>query len=126
MIIVENDYENDKVYVNLQHVKVVSQHEFEVVLKGGTPGKQSTLEIDLDSFVKKYKINENPDFVQFTDPENDKALFLSKHGIFAVHELGEHRITNVVYAGYGGVYVSEPYDEVVQKLGLIKGDQDQC
>ncbi|HHE3643411.1 TPA: hypothetical protein ACPDSY_001256 [Pasteurella multocida] len=126
MNIVENDYENDKVYVNLQHVKIVSQHGLEVALSGGTPGKRSTLGIDLNSFVEKYKINENPDFVQFTDPENDKALFLSKHGIFAVHELGEHKVTNVVYAGYGGVYVSEPYDEVVQKLELIKGDQDQC
>ncbi|MFP4800488.1 hypothetical protein ABWF04_06290 [Pasteurella multocida] len=119
MNIVENDYENDKVYVNLQHVKVVSQHGLEVTLYGGTPGKRSTLGIDLNNFVEKYKINENPDFVQFTDHENGKALFLSKHGIFAVHELGEHKITNVVYAGYGGVYVSEPYDEVVQKLGLV-------
>ncbi|WP_324022981.1 hypothetical protein RFF38_02555 [Pasteurella multocida] len=126
MNIVENDYENDKVYVNLQHVKVVSQHGLEVTLYGGTPGKRSTLGIDLNNFVEKYKINENPDFVQFTDYENGKPLFLSKHGIFAVHELGEHKVTNVVYAGYGGVYVSEPYDEVVQKLGLIKGDQDQC
>ncbi|HED4458328.1 TPA: hypothetical protein R4340_000344 [Pasteurella multocida] len=126
MNIVENDYENDKVYVNLQHVKIVSQHGLEVTLYGGTPGKRSTLGIDLNNFVEKYKINENPDFVQFTDYENGKPLFLSKHGIFAVHELGEHKVTNVVYAGYGGVYVSEPYDEVVQKLGLIKGDQDQC
>ncbi|MFC1158711.1 hypothetical protein ACFGXL_06825 [Pasteurella multocida] len=126
MIIVENDYKNDKVCVNLRHVKIVSQHGLEVALKGGTPGKRSTLGIDLNSFVEKYKINENPDFVQFTDHENGKALFLSKHGIFAVHELGGHGVTNVVYAGYGGVYVSEPYDEVVQKLGFIKGDQDQC
>ncbi|HDR1359487.1 TPA: hypothetical protein QB404_000721 [Pasteurella multocida] len=126
-IIVEKDHENDRVYVNLQHVRIVQpQTDDEVDLRGGTPGKRSTLGIDLNNFVEKYKINENPDFVQFTDYENGKPLFLSKHGIFAVHELGEHKVTNVVYAGYGGVYVSEPYDEVVQKLGLIKGDQDQC
>ncbi|MFC1025206.1 hypothetical protein ACFGXM_00920 [Pasteurella multocida] len=98
MNIVENDYENDKVYVNLQHVKIILQGELGVALNGGTPGKRSTLGIDLNSFVEKYKINENPDFVQFTDHENGKALFLSKHGIFAVHELGEHKVTNVVYA----------------------------
>ncbi|XWY20079.1 hypothetical protein ACNGTO_03215 [Bisgaard Taxon 45] len=119
MIIVENDYENDKVYVDLQHVKIILQSRSGVALHGGTPGKKSILGMDIDSFVEKYKINENPDFVQFTDHENGKPLFLSKHGIFAVHELGEHGVTNVVYAGYGGIYVNEPHDEVVQKLGLV-------
>ncbi|UDW84598.1 hypothetical protein K7G91_000884 [Pasteurella canis] len=126
MIIVENDHENDKVYVNLQHVKIVLQEELGVALCGGAPSKKSYTKMKFDYFINKYKINENPDFVQFTDPKSGKTMLLSKHGIYAVHELGEHGVTNVVYAGYGGVYVSESHDEVVRKLGLIKGDQDQC
>ncbi|HHE3513978.1 TPA: hypothetical protein ACPDKP_000763 [Pasteurella multocida] len=126
-IIVEKDYENDRVYVNLQHVRIVQQAtDDEVNLRGGTPGKRSAVKAKFSDFIEKYKINENPDFVRFTDPKTANPMFLSKHGIYAVHELGKNHVTNVVYAGYGGIYVSESYDEVVQKLGLIKGDQDQC